>query len=117
MVAAIHLSEHELQAELIAAARHFGVTASRFCIRLPSCLAKEKPPAVSCRGFSWSVVRRTELPVTLSAEKHANSILVLELVRCSRLGRDRREHNRARVLLIEVGPENIGRERQVLDRG
>jgi hypothetical protein len=55
MVAAIHLSEHELQAELIAAARHFAVTAIRFCIRSPSCWAKKKNPRQFPAGGSLGV--------------------------------------------------------------
>jgi len=79
---------------------------------------KAKPPAVACRGSCQIVVRRTGLPVALSAEQEEHSVLILELVR----GRSSRfadsvaaGDGRAFHFLIQMGVGQISREGQVLD--
>src|SRR4051812_4983998 len=81
------------------------------------CLAQKKHPAVSRRVFVH--VFRQILPVALSAEDHGDRVLVLQFVNRGRLSGNnvRDEANRTGVLLVEVGPGDVSRERQVLDRG
>src|SRR4051794_39811257 len=77
----------------------------------------KKHPAVSRRVFVH--VFRQILPVALSAEDHGDRVLILQLIGRSRLGGrgGRGDANRSGILLVEVGPGDVSRERQVLDRG
>src|SRR3954454_25075759 len=98
----------------IALALHPGTGASPSYI---ICFAQKKHPAVSRRVFVH--VFRQILPVALSAEDHGDRVLVLQFVNRGRLSGNnvRDEANRTGVLLVEVGPGDVSRERQVLDRG
>src|SRR3981189_1645738 len=82
----------------------------------PPPIHNEKPPAVSCRGFSWRRIRRSGSEVALNANVQADSGLVLELVDSNRLRSRRGEGSRTRELLVEEEAQDFGRERQVLDR-
>ena len=67
------------------------------------------------------MIGRTGLEVALSAEQHADEVLVLELIQSCRLSnrqrRRARARNRTRVLLVQLRPVDVGCEGQVLDRG
>src|SRR3954452_23070472 len=80
---------------------------------------QKKKPRRFPAGALCQVVR-PNLPVALSAEEQNDRVLILEVVGRSRLGRDSNRGSRGHrtgVLLVEVGPGNVSRERQVLDRG
>src|SRR5262245_46800336 len=77
---------------------------------------KGEPPADSRRG---SFARQSGSEVTLSAEEQADRVLVLQLIRSDGLCYTRQDgswRNRSNELLVEMGPGNVGREGQVLDR-
>src|SRR3954449_1679324 len=79
--------------------------------------ANEKPRRFPAGAF-YQVVR-PNLPVALSAEEQGNGVLILQLVGCKRLARRTGRSNGAndtRILLVDTGPGNVSRERQVLDR-
>src|SRR6266478_6420973 len=69
-------------------------------------------------GGSCQVVR-SSLEVALSAEQHVDGVLVLHLIQRCRLGNRWGPWaiNRARVLLVQLRPVDIGGEGEVLDRG
>src|SRR3954454_18626051 len=79
---------------------------------------KKKPRRFPAGAF-YQIVR-PNLPVALSAEGQGNGVLILQLVGCKRLARRTGRSNGAndtRILLVDTGPGNVSRERQVLDRG
>src|SRR3954454_22431142 len=79
---------------------------------------KKKPRRFPAGAF-YQVVG-PNLPVALSAEEQGNGVLILQLVGCKRLTRRTGRSNGAndtRILLVDTGPGNLSRERQVLDRG
>ncbi|MEY9466395.1 hypothetical protein ABH973_006808 [Bradyrhizobium ottawaense] len=81
-----------------------------------SIAAKEKPRRFPA-GALCQVVR-PNLPVALSAEEQGDGVLILQLVHSGRLGRRAGTSvtNRTGVLLVEMGPVQVSREREVLDR-
>src|SRR5258705_395497 len=68
-------------------------------------------------GGSCQVVR-PNLEVALSAQEHADRVLVLQLIRGSRLGSgsNPRARNGARILLVEMAPVHVSSDRKVIDR-
>src|SRR5712664_475252 len=77
---------------------------------------KKNPRQFPAGGFAWRLVRRSGSEVTLSANVEGHGVLVLELVDSRGLGSRRAQDSRTSELLVEVGPHDFGRERQVLDR-
>src|SRR5712664_448093 len=76
---------------------------------------KKKPRQFPAGGFAWRLVRRSGSEVTLSANVEGHGVLVLVLVDGRRLGSRRGQDSRTSELLVEGGPQDFGRERQVLD--
>src|SRR6266478_474527 len=66
-------------------------------------------------GGSCQVVRPS-LEVALSAEQHVDGVLVLELIQSRRLGNrwDPWAQNRARVLLVQTRPVDVGAKARFL---
>src|SRR6266702_7193719 len=62
------------------------------------------------------MVRRSGSEVTLSANVEGHGVLVLEHINRRRLRSSRGRERRTGELLVEGGPHDFGRERQVLDR-
>ena len=85
--------------------------------RFPRQEAKQNPRRFPA-GDSRQVVRPS-LEVALSAEQHVDGVLVLELIPSRRLGNrwDPWAQNRARILLVQMRPVDVGGEGEVLDRG
>src|SRR5437868_3322069 len=82
-------------------------------------LWQRKTPDSFLPGVLSRCVRRSGSEVTLSANVEGHGVLVLELVGDATRLRSTRSSSRrdgAGVLLIEVGPHDFRRERQVLDR-
>src|ERR1700710_831779 len=84
---------------------------------LPDHWAKEKPPAVSCRGFFWKVVRRSGSEVALNADVERRRALIFEGVGLRRLRSTRAEYRGSREVLVKQEVHRFGRERQVLHWG
>src|ERR1700730_17965107 len=78
---------------------------------------KEKPPAVSCRGFFSKVVRPSGSEVTLNADVERRHALIAEGVGLRRLRSARAEHRGTREVLVKHEVHGFGRERQVLHWG
>src|ERR1700750_436578 len=79
---------------------------------------QEKPPAVSRRGSLRDLVRRRGSEVALNAKIERNRVLVLERVDVvGGLAVADRECAETAEALLQMHPDRLGRERQVLDRG
>src|SRR3981189_336877 len=65
----------------------------------------------------YPLLRVSGSPVALNASQEAPGALVLALVERGRLGRNRREGDHTRVLLVEVAVNDFARDGEVLDRG
>src|SRR5712664_536923 len=76
---------------------------------------KKKPRQFPAGGFAWRLVRRSGSEVTLSANVEGHGVLVLVLIDGRRLGSRRGQDSRTSELLVEGGPQDFGRERQILD--
>ena len=85
--------------------------------RFPRQDAKQNPRRFPA-GDSCQVVRPS-LEVAPSAEQHVDGVLVLELIQSCRLGNrwDPWAQNRARILLVQMLPVDVGDEGEVFDRG
>ena len=81
--------------------------------RFPRQEAKQNPRRFPA-GDSRQVVRPS-LEVALSAEQHVDGVLVLELIPSCQLGNrwDPWAQNRARVLLVQTRPVDVGGEGEV----